>query len=328
MFDPPNGRGTTVATTTDALTGAARLGRYAPSIHNSQPWRWQVGAEHLDLYLAPERGLAVTDPDARLAVLSCGAALHHAQAALAAEGVDVVVTRMPDPADPDHLARIAAGGRRSVSPDAVRFVQTIEIRHTDRRPVTAEPVTDAELATITDAVNAERTRLYLLPREEIVELAAAASYAQRAESADEAWQAELAYWTGAGIPDPAIPAQPTATTVPSRDFGHPGTLPVGAGHDRAASFAILYGTEDTRLDWLRAGEALSRAWLVATELGLSVVPMSAAVEIPYTRQSLRRLLSGVGEPYLVLRLGRPDPDHPGAPHPPRLPADQVIERVE
>src|SRR5438046_1283664 len=127
-----------MATTTDALAEAAELARYAPSIHNSQPWRWRVGAGVLDLYLATERQLPVTDPGARLAVLSCGAALHHARTALAAEGLRADVVRLPEPG---HLARITVSGQIPVSPEAMRLVQTIEIRHTDRRPVTGEPVT-------------------------------------------------------------------------------------------------------------------------------------------------------------------------------------------
>ena len=92
-----------------------------------------------------------------------------------------------------------------------------------------------------------------------------------------------------------------------------------------ATFAILYGEQDGQLDWLRAGEALSAAWLTATELGISLLPLSATVEVAATRLTLRRLLAGLGEPYLVLRLGHADPDHAGPAHTPRLPAEQTIE---
>jgi hypothetical protein len=53
-----------------------------------------------------------------------------------------------------------------------------------------------------------------------------------------------------------------------------------------------------------AGEALSAAWLTATELAVSVVPMSATIESATGREKLRRLLGGVGYPYLVLCLAR------------------------
>ena len=109
--------------------------------------------------------------------------------------------------------------------------------------------------------------------------------------------------------------------------GHPGTLPVSAAHDTGATFAILYGDRDTPDAYLLAGEALSAGWLAAVEHGVSVLPLSATVEVATTRSTLRRLLSGLGEPFLVLRLGLADPEHPGPPHPPRLPARQTIQRA-
>jgi hypothetical protein len=175
--------------------------------------------------------------------------------------------------------------------------------------------------------------LHLLHPDQVYDLAGAADQAQRAESEDIAWQAEIGYWTGgarplgSGIPDAAIPDRATRTTVPSRDFGHDGDLPVSAAHENAATFAILYGPDDDAVDWLRAGEALSAAWLTATELGLSVLPLSATIEVAVTRERMRGLLSGIGRPYLVLRFTAGDPAGVAAPHTPRLPAAQVIERA-
>jgi hypothetical protein len=172
----------------------------------------------------------------------------------------------------------------------------------------------------------------VLPHDGVIELGVATSQAQQAEAAEPAWQAELAYWSGgtrpggAGVPDTAIPERPTETTVPSREFGHSGTLPATAEHDRGATFLILYGQQDDVVDWLRAGEALSAGWLTATDLGVSVVPMSATIEVAATRVVLRRLLSGLGEPYLVLRLGRVQADD-GQPPVPRRAAHQTIERT-
>ncbi|GAB3844007.1 nitroreductase [Dactylosporangium cerinum] len=72
-----------------ALTEAATTAGYAPSIHNTQPWRWRITGHLLDLFTDRSRVLAVTDPEARLATLSCGVALHHARMALAAQGWQV-----------------------------------------------------------------------------------------------------------------------------------------------------------------------------------------------------------------------------------------------
>jgi nitroreductase len=317
----------------EALTEAAALAGHAPSIHNTQPWRWRLSAHTLDLHLERGRILEVTDPESRLATLSCGAALHHARVSLAAQGLHAKVTRLPDPADADHLARLHVDARTMVDLRAARRAQTILVRHTDRRPVTGTPVTADDIAGITDAVTAEDTWLHHLHDDQLHGLASAADHAQRAEVTDPGWRDELAYWTGgtrtdgAGIPDAAIPAVDPQTPVPGRNFGHLGGMPISAEHDRAATFVMLYGRSDEQLGWLRAGEALSAGWLTATERGITVLPFSAPIEVAGTREVLRSIVAGLGYPYLVLRLGVIDPTVPDAPVAPRLPVNQTIERL-
>ena len=93
-----------------ALAEAADLAGYAPSIHNTQPWRWRVDRGQLELYADTGRQLAASDPNGRLMMVSCGAALHHARTALAARGWRIEVDRMPDPDRSDLLARLTPTG--------------------------------------------------------------------------------------------------------------------------------------------------------------------------------------------------------------------------
>jgi hypothetical protein len=317
-----------------ALARAAYASALAPSVFNTQPWRWQVHPEWLDLFADRSRQLGVADPSGRLLTISCGAALHHARVALAAEGWRAPVHPGPDPADPDHLARVGPAEHSGVTGAAVRRFQAAERRRTDRRPVAEVPVPRDLLARIRAAVEEEGVHLHLLPADQVSELAAAAARADTLESADPALRAELGYWiggdrpAGTGVPDTAIPTRPPAAPVPYRDLGDTGTLATGPGADRAATYAVIFGERDTVEDWLRAGQALSAAWLTATEHGVALLPFSAPMEVPATRAVLRRLLSGIGHPYLVLRLGVSDPDHPGPPHTPRLEPTQTVEIID
>ncbi|MEV5694589.1 nitroreductase family protein [Micromonospora globbae] len=315
---------------TTALAEAAATAGHAPSVHNTQPWQWRVLPDALELRAARSRQLAATDPEGRLLTLSCGTALHHARTALAAEGWTPVVERLPDPDDPQLLARLTGLHRTDPDPAAMRLVQCMQVRHTDRRPVSDEPVPTTAVKEIAEAAVAEGSRLQILDGDQVLELAAAAAHAGTVEAEDPQLREELAYWTsragtGTGLPSDVLPEQAPQTTVPARDFGRPGTLPIGAGHDRAAVYALLYGDEDEPDSWLRAGEALSAAWLTATRLGVSVVPLSGVVEVEGTRQTLRGLLAGLGHPYIVLRLGIADPAHAGPPHTPRLATEQVVD---
>ena len=315
------------------LRAAAEAAQIAPSIHNTQPWRFVVGAERLELWADRRRWLPLLDPDGHMLLLSCGAALHQVGVALAATGWQFGVDR----SGADHLANeplavVRLTGRQDQSPSATRRFQATLVRQTDRRAVTTEPVPAAAVAAIRAAVEAQGAGLHVVPADHRAELAATVERAQRIESDDPARRAEQAHWVGGrrregtGVPDSVIPAWPPPTTVPERDFGHLGTLAAGHRHDTAAVYAILFGDGDRPVDWLRAGEALDAAWLEAVQRGLALLPYSAPTEVLAAREVMRRLLAGVGYPYIAVRLGRADVDLAGPPVTPRLdPAETVHE---
>ena len=74
----------------------------APSVHNTQPWRWRLRGDRVDLIADSSRRVVHADPDGRDLMLSCGAALHHLQVAAAGLGWDTRVVRCPD-SDDEHL---------------------------------------------------------------------------------------------------------------------------------------------------------------------------------------------------------------------------------
>jgi hypothetical protein len=195
-------------------------------------------------------------------------------------------------------------------------------RHTNRRPVSAVPVGADSLLTITLAAEEAGGWLRLIPRDRLVELGSATVYAQRAECADEAWRAEIAQWAGGnrpdgtGVPDSAIPQHPTQTTVPSRDFGQPVTLPVGAAHDLSATCAILHRRADAPVDWLRAGQALSAAWQTATRAGGQPVGPTSQGGRPTAERSPSSLTM-----WCTTATARPTPSPPS---PIRMPIEPAV----
>lgn len=312
-----------------ALAEAARLAQRAPSVFNTQPWRWYVGSNALELLREPDRTLEVTDPAGRQLLLSCGAALHHARLGLTAAGRRITVTRFPDPGTPDLLARIDVRGRAEPDERVRRLRGAVPRRRTDRRPFGAAPVPKAALRRLGEAASGEETGLHLLGREQIPTLAAAAGKAAAAERADPAYRRALDEWThrppgnGDGVPaGTAVPAAPR--TVPVRDFAPDGTpgLAIGPGDDNGTAYAILHGPGDTAVEWLRAGEALSAVLLTAVVEGLGAAPMSDVLEVEESRLMVQGLLPA-GRPYLALRIGVPVAAEAPPPTPRRRP-DTVI----
>ena len=327
-----------------ALVTAAQAATLAPSIHNTQPWRWWIHGVTANLYADTSRQLRIADPSRRLLTLSCGAALHLACVSLAASGVAVEVVRIADPddadrhrpaldgsADPDHLATITVTGRTVVTPAAVRLSQNADARHTDRSPLLNVPLPETALSALSTTATRFGVGLYRLSRGQIGELATASFRAYDDQIHDAAARAELDAWTdpqrpvGAGVPNANIPDLARTGAVPIRDFGHPGTLAVPDGRDSAADYVILYGLAEQPRSWLRAGEALSAIWLTAIEHTVAMLPLSAAVEESAIREQVHRILSGLGYPYLTLRLGVPDPTLPTPPRTPRLPIEETIQ---
>ncbi|OOK72180.1 nitroreductase family protein [Mycobacterium kansasii] len=91
---------------TGVITKAVELACHAPSLHNSQPWRWLADSTAVDLFLDPHRLVTSADSSGREAVISCGALLDHFQVAMAAAGWNAAVDLFPNPNDLDHLASI------------------------------------------------------------------------------------------------------------------------------------------------------------------------------------------------------------------------------
>ncbi|MFD2468672.1 NAD(P)H nitroreductase [Amycolatopsis silviterrae] len=136
------------------VTTAVGMAVRAPSAHNAQPWRFAVGYRSLHLYADASRPPAGTVPDERDLVLSCGAALHHLRIAFAALGWRAETHRLPDPADPDHLAAVELH-RHEPTLDEVALAAAIPLRRTDRRRHSSWRVPRRHLAGIAEAVAEE-----------------------------------------------------------------------------------------------------------------------------------------------------------------------------
>ena len=328
-----------MATATDPdirtmLRRAALFAGRAPSIHNSQPWRWRVLDQALDLFLARSRVLRSTDPEARLALLSCGTALHHARVYLAANGCRAVVRRLPVRTDPDHLARVTVDRRIPVDPAAVRLEAAALLRQTDRRTRPALPLDIDTLRTVGLAVRREGCLLTRITGRQVYELATAVDLARRTVAADAGKQTELADWVGGdqpfgtGVPATSMARNRVGAGAGEHDLGRPGSDLIADTHHRAAAFAILHGSGNESRDWLGAGEALSAAWLTATQIGVSVLPLSAVIEVAAGRPAIRRLIGGSGHPYLVLRFAAVDTTLERPPFTPRLPGTTTVEGLD
>src|SRR5690242_15156245 len=126
----------------DQLAEATIAALRAPSILNTQPWRWRLVGDTAELWLDRGRQLPGVDPDGRLLMLSCGIALDHALSALRAAGYRGEAHRLDSARLPDRVARLRRGDRQP--PDPVNY-RAIYQRRTDRRPFADTPPSGADV---------------------------------------------------------------------------------------------------------------------------------------------------------------------------------------
>jgi hypothetical protein len=84
----------------------------APSIHNTQPWRFRLDPDTvtLEIRAVAERGLRHTDPTGRALHISVGCALFNLRVAVTHGGWEPVTRRLPRPDEPDLLATVRLAG--------------------------------------------------------------------------------------------------------------------------------------------------------------------------------------------------------------------------
>jgi nitroreductase len=318
----------------DTLRTAIELAVRAPSIHNTQPWRWVVGEESVHLFADWARQVPAIDPAGRDLLVSCGAVLHHMRVALAALGWATTVHQLPNPATPEHLASLEFQPQEPSDLD-VAAAALISRRRTDRRRMSSWPVPPDHLAFIADRARRQGAlAVAVVDPAARFSLAGAIAQAAVIQENDPDYAFELATWTGrARGGDDGVPA----ATIPDaigrrrhdpdlRVFPH-GTLkePSGKRYGQQTEMLVIATSGDDVLSRLRAGEATSAALLAATELGLASCPLSQPLEVADSRRRVRDdVLDGSAEPQLVIRLGWAPTAAGPLPSTPRRNVDDVI----
>ncbi|MEO9199576.1 MAG: nitroreductase family protein [Antricoccus sp.] len=328
-----------MASATAALEVAVR----APSIHNTQPWRWRLGHHGLDLVADRTRQLAVADPDGHSLLISCGAALHLTELALRLDGWRIETTYFPDPDDPDLLARFHPTGRDPADPVLAEEVDAARRRQSDRRPFAAGPVSPQERETLRAAGSDSHAWVDFPDRlDRQVELAVAVSWADRAQRKDEAYLAEMRHWLRDpdvhtfldGVPAdafPHVPADhPRHTDVPLRDFevGVTGRQLIEHDVDEQPLIVVIFTPTDTPRDHLNSGIAMMKIMIQAELLGLGSCPLSQAVDLVAFRAHLRGQLGGIGLPQMMLRIGNRNNSLRVAPPTPRRGPSTVLDMID
>ncbi|MFJ2578206.1 Acg family FMN-binding oxidoreductase [Kitasatospora aureofaciens] len=299
--------------TTADLHLLAEAGGAAPSVHNSQPWRFRPTPDLFGLEVHADLGRAVpaADPDGRALHVSIGAALFNLRVAAARLGREAAVRLLPaGPGGQPRAVLDLSAPSRAPHPFGADLYPAIAQRHSSRQPFTNRDVPETLVADLIAAAREEGVTLTLLEEHGVRRVLALTSEAEVRIAADVTREAETRRWLRLepscdGIPLAALGSHDRDAHVPMRSYtGHPPRHATPAERFEALpQLATLTTHLDGQADWLRTGQALERVWLLATVHGLRASVLHQAVEIPDTRWRLRDPAEGPGHVQLVLRLG-------------------------
>lgn len=314
---------------TEVIKDAVRLACRAPSLHNSQPWKWVYDGTRLQLFLEPRRVMD-TDRSDRQALISCGAVLDHLRVAMAAAGWRANVDRFPDLNNADHLASIDFTPMDHVPDGDRRRAEAISVRRTDRLPFAAPSDWESFEPVLRHAVDDRAVRLDVMSDDMRPRLVEASQLSESLRLYDTAYHTELDWWTTSFRASDGIPQSSLVTDAEGDRVDIGRSFPLARHGERRTqvpedySQVLVLSTDgDDRAAALASGEALSALLLECTIAGLATCPVTHITEVRASREIIRALLDHDAVPQVLVRVGVA-PAAEEVPPTPRRPLDDVL----
>jgi hypothetical protein len=301
----------------------------APSTRNTQPWKFVIAGDCIAILPDFARWLRVSDPDQRELHISLGCALENLIVAADHFGYACDVTYGATADGPPEAVvnvRIQPAAARAPRQRPAGLFEALASRLTIHEAFTSRRVEPAVRRAFAFLATDADVRLTLRhDRGMACALAALSADADVAELSDVDFRRELARVVGEGVfGTPWAISKLGQLALPHANIG--ASL---ARHDAELMKDTLVGlistVDDDRVSRIKAGQLFERVCLMAVILGVSVHPMSQALQIPTLRREVAKV-SGTTplHPQQLFRIGYAKPRPRPRRHTPRRSVDQAI----
>lgn len=282
----------------------------APSLHNTQPWKFEVQDHQIRVFADFSRHLPVADSDARELYMSIGCAIENLLIAARHFNLSAHVAYFSDIEDQLWVATLSF--REHVGNSSLNDMElfyAIPLRHTNRQTYVNKPLSERDIQSLQACVNESEIRFQLTDdygiKESVNNLLISADITQfadpdyRNELNNWITQGEFGYrWLVARIGQLATTYQNShrITTKPDADV----VL-------NAPLLALMSTTTNDRLAQIHSGQVFERIALTATMLNIGIQPLSQILQVSDLKQELSALF-GTTAPFaqMVFRLGYTD----------------------
>jgi hypothetical protein len=289
----------------EKLTFLLNYAILAPSSHNSQPWMFNVSEDDIQVFADRSRWLNVADADRREQYISLGCALENLVIAAEHFGYNCSVSYFTGP--DDHVATVSLPANFSPPSDS-RLFYAITSRQTNRNPYEPQTISEADLETIKSLCSDPDVGVFITRDSAIkkgfLDLVVQANGIQYS---DVNYKSELGRWLGLGVMGPTgVQAKLAQMAVVFLDVGQEQTKKDALLINSTPYLGFISTANNDRISSVKAGRVLERFWLGATALGISLHPMSQALEVPETKTNLTALLpaqKGMMQVQQAFRLG-------------------------
>lgn len=320
----------------EVLKKAILLACRAPSVHNTQPWRWvaEVDPEKSTVHLFVDRRRTVpaTDHSGREAILSCGAMLDHLRIAMTAAQYQTSISRFPNPKDPSHLATVEFSPIDHFTEAQRDRVRAMLQRRTDRLPFGAPADWQRFEPVLRSTFNEDVAMLDVLSDDRRPYLVEVSQLSEALRRDDPAYHIELQWWTSSFALTQGMPPSALLSVAERRRVDIAREFPIRSHENRrpemdadCSKILVLSTPDDTRVDVLRCGEVLSTVLVECTMAGMATCTLTHLIESGESRDIVGGMIGRRGEPQVLIRVGTAPPmESPPAPTP-RLPLDSVLK---
>ncbi len=318
---------------TEDIEKIIAMALYAPSAHNSQPWKFKVDGKKIFVYLEPSRMLSESDKEHRQAFESIGCVVKAVEIVASHYNYSTATSYIGRTTD-DFLAVEIIFDKKITNEERDSLALLLPKRITNRYPYEKTPLPPSFVERL-KLFNTEEIHVDLIAEKSLRDRIADITLKAMIETLDnKGFRKELSQYVksnvssskigipayGMGIPTPVSFFVPTLIRF----------LNISRLNKRKDEKLLKEGTPafivissvDNPVSWMKVGMTYLHIALLAEQNGLKTAPWTAPIETSSYHKELRQLLDLKMRPQLLTRIGYTKKVTRPAP---RLPLHVILE---